>query len=91
MTYMHNCKLHMQQAAMEAVDMGMAMREAAVGVLPAAAAGAVGVRVRREAAVWSFFTCPLFLCVCLSLVFFLSHLLSLSLSLSLRIVFLSLS
>ena len=66
-TYMHNDQSLLQQAAMGAVDMGMAMRQAAVGVLPVAAAGAEGVGWQREAAVGSFFTFPLFLCVCLSI------------------------
>ena len=58
---------NLQQAAMGAVDMGMAMRQAAVGGLAVAAAGAEGVGVQREAVVGSFFTCPFFLCVSLSI------------------------
>ena len=57
-----------------------------MGVLPvAAAAGAVG--VRREAAVGSFFTCSLFLCVSLAIESFsLTHT-----SLSQNLVFLTLT
>ncbi len=40
--------------------MGMATRQAAVGVLPAAAGEAVGVRVRQEAAVGSSLLVPSF-------------------------------
>jgi hypothetical protein len=50
--YTYDDKSHLQQAAMGAVDMGMAMREAAVG---------------------SFFSCPLCLLVSLSSSFSLTH------------------
>ena len=59
-TYMYHDKSHLQQAAMGAVDMGMAMRQAAVGVLPAAAGEAVVVGVRQEAAVGSSLLVPSF-------------------------------
>ena len=86
-THMHSDKSHLQQAAMGAVDMGMAMRQAAVGVLPVAAAAAGAVGVRREAAVGSFFTCSLFLCVSLAIESFsLTHT-----SLSQNLVFLTLT